>query len=342
MLHTLSLRDNFMKNILVIRFSSLGDLVLTTGVIRYIKHKFSDNINIDILTMSHFAGILEDFPYIRNIYCINQGASLIELNKTISLMPEYDYIVDLHDNTRSSFVKFISSCKSFTYKKNSLARRLFVKWRVGQSFLNKHVVEKYFDAFAKCLNIPEKPSLEELRPYLVSHTEHNKQKKRVVIHPFASKKTKEWPFFNQLISSLLDDGLEVLVVGNGVLENINPSAVDLTGKISLTALKDTIAGADVFISTDSGPLHIGIALKVPVITIFGPTTKEFGFYPQFNNVKVIENYGLKCRPCHIHGSNKCRKKHFKCMLDIGAEEIRYHTNYMLKKKNYSWTDKYEK
>lgn len=317
-----------MKEILVVRFSSLGDIVLLTGVLKYVKENVSEDIAIDLLTYSHFAGVLQDYPYIRNIYTIKKGDSLIDLNETMSTMPNYDIVFDLHDNIRSSFVRFISSCKSYVYNKNSLARRLYVKYRLCRSKLMEHTVIKYFKPFMKAFKL-DMPDIEMLRPYLpFPNIEKSKSSKNAVIHPFASKATKEWPFFAELGNMLADDGLNVTYIGNGEM-NVPASALDKTGKVSLSALIEFIAQADIFITTDSGPMHIATALNIPTIAIFGPTTKELGFYPPFKNTKVIEYSGLKCRPCHIHGSSYCYKKHFKCMLDIGVEEVRYHVNNIL-------------
>lgn len=314
-----------MKEILVVRFSSLGDIVLLTGVLKYVKENVSEDIAIDLLTYSHFAGVLQDYPYIRNIYTIKKGDSLVDLNETAAAMPNYDVVFDLHNNIRSRFIRLISSCKSYVYNKNALARRLYVKYRLCRSKLQEHTVVKYYKPFMKAFKL-NMPDIEQLRPYLpFPNIEKNNSLKNAVIHPFASKSTKEWPFFTELGSMLADDGLNVTYIGNGEI-NIPASAADKTGKVSLSALVEFIAQADVFITTDSGPMHIATALNIPTIAIFGPTTKELGFYPPFRNTKVLEYARLKCRPCHIHGSSYCYKKHFKCMLDIGVEEVRYHVN----------------
>lgn len=314
-----------MKEILVVRFSSLGDIVLLTGVLKYVKENVSEDIAIDLLTYSHFAGVLQDYPYIRNIYTIKKGDSLVDLNETAAAMPNYDTVFDLHNNIRSRFIRLISSCKSYVYNKNALARRLYVKYRLCRSKLQEHTVVKYYKPFMKAFKL-NMPDIEQLRPYLpFPNIEKNNSLKNAVIHPFASKSTKEWPFFTELGNMLADDGLNVTYIGNGEI-NISASAADKTGKVSLSALVEFIAQADVFITTDSGPMHIATALNIPTIAIFGPTTKELGFYPPFRNTKVLEYARLKCRPCHIHGSSYCYKKHFKCMLDIGVEEVRYHVN----------------
>lgn len=310
-----------MKNMLVIRFSSLGDVVLTTGVIKYIKEELKD-INIDVLTMTPFAAVFSDFPYIRNIYCINKGASLSALLDVLTSMPDYDGVFDLHDNLRSFFAKVVIPSPSFTYKKDTLYRRLFVKFRLCKDKLKKHVVTKYCDAFGLGLKLPT-PAPEKIRPYLpCPFSERNKSARKTVgIHPFASKHAKEWPFIYELCALLLDEGLNVRVVGDGKIE-LPAGVEDLTGFTPLNTLIRNIADCDVFLSTDSGPMHIAIALGLPVVALFGPTTREMGFYPVFKNCSVIEDIPLKCRPCHIHGPETCPKKHFQCMLSATIEEVR--------------------
>ena len=97
--------------------------------------------------------------------------------------------------------------------------------------------------------------------------------------------------------------------------------LDLTNKTSLHETLAIIKKAKVLISTDSGPMHLGVALKTPTLALFGPTTKEFGFAPAFENTKVLEVQGLDCRPCHVHGGNFCPKEHFRCMRDLSVDKV---------------------
>ena len=310
-----------MKDILIIRFSSLGDVVLTTGVIKYVKEQLP-HINIDVITRTDFAGVFADFPYIRHVYCIDRGASASQLLDVLNTMPHYDGVFDLHANQRSLLSKIILPAKSFTYEKNSLARRLYVKYRLCGSRLTSHTAEKYCRILCNELNLPM-PCLEDIRPYLPNPLQFikNDGEKIIGIHPFASKGTKQWPFVYELCSLLLDEGLRVRVVGAGKMD-LPEGVEDMTGFTPLNMLIRNIAQCHVFFSTDSGPMHIATALGLPLVAVFGPTTKELGFYPYFKNCTVIEDKTLACRPCHIHGSDKCPKKHFDCMMSATVEEVR--------------------
>lgn len=307
-----------MKNILVIRFSSLGDVVLTTGVLRYIK-TIKPDVNIHVITADRFKDVFEGLPFITMVYGLNRGKGLRELPDIIRSMPDFDAVIDLHDNLRSLILKFLLGVTSFTYVKNSMARRLFVKFRLCSKYLTNHTVEKYFEPFARIFNL-KLPDIERLRPCLSQQEVAKKPVKTVVIHPFASKKCKEWVYFYELCEKFINNGIKVVVIGEGAI-NLPPQVDDKTGFVPLEILKENISGCDLFLSTDSGPMHIGTALNVPTVAIFGPTTKELGFYPQFSNVSVIENNNISCRPCHIHGPNSCPKKHFQCMRSITDEQV---------------------
>ncbi len=318
------------KNILVIRFSSLGDIVLTTGVLKHVKECRPD-INIDVITMSHFAQIYDGLDFIRSVYCIDKGCKVSQLVDTLNTMPDYDYIFDLHSNLRSRIVKLVLPARNSTYKKNSLARRLYVKYRICKYDLRNHVVTKYYNAFRTVLKL-EKVKVEQLRPFLSNPIASRDTSKKtiVTIHPFASKNTKIWEYFVELAKVLINNGLHVRFIGDGNIEIPN-GVENKTGHTPLNTLIRNIADSDIVVTTDSGPLHIATALNIPTVAIFGATSKEFGFYPEFNNCKVVELTSLKCRPCHVHGSDSCPRKHFKCMRDITVEEVRHNIEIILKK-----------
>ncbi|MGA1862844.1 glycosyltransferase family 9 protein [Deferribacter thermophilus] len=303
--------------VLFVRFSSLGDIILTTGIVDLLKKEYPE-IEIDFLTYEQFKDILIFKKSINNILTIKRKNGLIPYLTFIQEnINDYDYIFDLHANLKTSFLKIFTQSTISKYKKDSFKRRLFVKFRLFKNQLNKHVVERYFDAVNKVFELKIN-SIEDLRPSLLTGI---KKENYIVIHPFASKKTKEWPYFSDLIENL-SKYHKVVIVGSGHLEfteNIN--IINLTNQTSLQELTNTIAKAKMLITTDSGPMHIGIACNTPTLAIFGSTTKEFGFYPIFENCYVIENNDVKCRPCHVHGLNKCPKKHFECMTSITPEII---------------------
>lgn len=298
--------------VLFVRTSSLGDIVLTTGVIRYFHRQFPE-AEIHVLTSLSGEEIFGRLNFVTKTHVLAKNVSFIQILKKMADFKDFDYVFDLQGNVKSKILKIVNpGLKFFSIKKDSLARRLFVKFRFKGHLLNKHITQKYAEVFLRPFKM-SMPTLEDIKPNLPSA--ETKTPKRIVISPFASQKNKEWPYFFDLAKKILELSYEVIVVGNGNLP-WPKGVIDKTNRTSIGELIDVIDGAEIVICADSGPLHISYALGKPVICLFGPTTQELGFMPPYKGVTVIENKGLSCRPCHVHGGNHCPLKHFKCMRDI--------------------------
>jgi ADP-heptose:LPS heptosyltransferase len=291
---------------LFIRFSSLGDTVLTTGVIKKFA-ELNPDAHIEVLTCELYKQVFSGLSFISAVNSVKSKIKLLEYIAFLKTLPQFDYIIDFHCNVRSYIAAaLISHNKTMRCRKQVLARRLYVKFRLMASKLSKHTVQRYAECILKPL-----PPIVELKPYIDDREEFVEG--RVVVHPFASNFTKMWPYFGELISEL-EKEYDVLVVGNG----------DIAHKIAETptieALIKVIKSAELVITNDSGPMHLAVALGVPVMAIFGGTVKQLGFYPIFSDCTVLENE-LPCRPCHIHGFSKCPRGHFKCMREISVQTV---------------------
>jgi ADP-heptose:LPS heptosyltransferase len=299
--------------ILFIRFGSLGDTVLVTGVLRYFALNTANAHTLEVLTFTEYSRVFEGLDI--KIHSVPKGIPLAEYIKFLKTLPAFDVIVDLHSNIRSRLAGFILKGRALRYDKRSAARRAFVKFRLCAKSLMQHTVERYAAGFYPFfgLSLPER---EELRPYIpVNKEPPRREKKKIIIHPFASRRTKEWRHFKDLSALLTACGYIVITVGKGgeSFPNHLPTA-------SIGDLIDIMADADLLITTDSGPMHLGIALRLKVLALFGSTTKELGFYPDFSGCEVIEE-NLPCRPCHIHGAEKCKRGDFACLMGISPERV---------------------
>lgn len=311
--------------LLFIRFSALGDVILTTGVIKHIKQQFPE-AEIHFLTHAPFQLILSRLDFIDKVHFVDSKLAKKQRIEFYKNMPSYDYVFDLHGVSKSQIFKWATNNKKvYTYKKQSLQRRLYTKFGWCKKSLNKHVIEKYADCCFGALNVSA-PRLEEIRPQITAEVLSNEQiinslpAEFILLHPFASQSNKVWPHVSSLCTKLLAEGYKVVVVGVGDID-LPKDVIDLTNKTNLSELISVTSKAKAVITTDSGPLHIAVALNKKVISIMGPTTKEFGFFPLFINCKVVENENLSCRPCHVHGGNQCPLGHFKCMNDISADKV---------------------
>jgi heptosyltransferase-2 len=309
---------------LLIRYSSLGDLILTTPVAENIKLADREN-KVDILTKPQYEQIFFNNSNFDDIKTGWPGRK------------KYDYIIDLHNSIRSNLIKyFIPAAETLTYDKAAYARRVFLHSGRYDKVLEKSVIDRYLEPLEK-QGIPIKTR----KPLInISDSEHSKalqitkDKEYILISPGAKWVTKQWreDYYISLIKKIIQEtGLNVVLSGDrsdaelcdkllkgvGLLKSHIINLAGLTGLRELFAL---IANSRAVITTDSAPLHIGWATGSYVIAIFGPTVGEFGFQPDDERVRILEKE-MGCRPCSLHGSNKCKFKDQACMKRIEPLEV---------------------
>ena len=327
-------------NILIIRLGSLGDVILTTSIPSMLKERFPD-AKIDFLVKKEFAAVLKNNPSINNIISLdsrgeNKGISGLVKMARMLRQNRYSDIIDLHSNLRSRMLSLLLfAVRTSRYKKQVIRRRLL---KLGFKMKTAHTVEAYTGALSR-FNIPRKKEVPRLYP-----TEHesasaegrlkslgiDKNIKLIGFNSGAKWPTKMWPEENfAQLGKMITEGPDCRVIifggsdeeamGRRLAEAIGPKAVSLAGQTSLRESAALIQRCHLFITNDSGPMHMATALGTPVIAIFGPTVEGFGFFP-LGRSRVIEQ-DLPCRPCSLHGSRECPKGHFRCMRDISAEYI---------------------
>ena len=158
----------------------------------------------------------------------------------------------------------------------------------------------------------------------------------IAVAPGSVWNTKRWPEskFTSLIRSLLDEGWHVVLVGGeadwALCSRLGAAArdthlADASGRFSLLESADILGRCAALVSNDSAPVHLAVAMRVPVVAIFGPTLPSFGFAPPGPGDRVVETPGLWCRPCSIHGGRRCPTGTFDCMNRISAERVRNET-----------------
>lgn len=152
----------------------------------------------------------------------------------------------------------------------------------------------------------------------------------VAINPGSVWGTKRWlpEGYGAVAAELRDRGFKVVLVGGRedagvsaeVARHAKGAAIDLAGATSLPELVALCARARVFVSGDSGPMHIAAAVGTPVVAIFGPTTPSLGFAPRIRAAEIVER-SLECRPCDSHGPQVCPLGHFRCMREIAPADV---------------------
>lgn len=318
--------------ILIIRFSSIGDIVLTSPVIRCIKQQL--NAEIHYLTKKTFSFIIENNPYVDKIYAIEKG--VFELSSQLK-KENYDFIVDLHHNLRSALVKILLGKKSKSFHKLNIKKWLLVNFKINR-LPQKHVVDRYFETVKSFGIVNDEKGLD----YFISEADEvniktlptNFQNGYIGFVIGAKHFTKQLP--EKKIVSIIQKlnrpvillgGKEDFEKGEKILSALNfrASVLNVCGKYNLNQSASLVKQAEKIITHDTGLMHIAAAFKKEIVSVWGNTMPEFGMYPYYGSSE-IRNYraevkNLFCRPCSKLGYLKCPQKHFRCMNEINEEKI---------------------
>ncbi len=316
--------------ILIIRFSSIGDIVLTTPVIRCLKEQ--TNAEIHYLTKSSFLPVLQNNPYIHKIHTLS---SVFEKNVAELKKEKFDYVIDLHHNLRSLRFKKALATNSFSFNKLNIEKWLMVnlKWN---RLPNTHIVDRYLDTCKSLGVINDNKGLD----YFIAKEEEVNlntldpifQKGYIALVIGAQHSTKRLPL-HQLEKFCRKCNKPIIVLGGKEdaahawhLEKIAPERIyNACGKYSINESASLVKQAEKVVSHDTGLMHIAAAFKKEIFSVWGNTIPEFGMYPYQTNYHNFEVKNLSCRPCSKIGYINCPKKHFKCMemqnMDLLAEQV---------------------
>jgi ADP-heptose:LPS heptosyltransferase len=304
--------------ILVVRFSSIGDIVLTTPVVRMLKKQL--NAQVHFLTKSAYITLLKNNPYIDSVYQIEQS-----INEVIADLKKenYDYIIDLHNNLRTQILKFRLGVPSRSFNKLNMEKFMLTVFKMD-SLPEVHIVDRYLDTVT---NLGVKNDNEGLDFFLKDEDKVDLlgfPKEYIAFVIGGQHATKILPN-NKIISIIKKEETPVLLIGGsedaarGVqIISQTENTINTCGKYSLLESAFLIQQAQSVITHDTGMMHIAAAFKKKIYSVWGNTVPAFGMHPYKadENSKIIEVEGLNCRPCSKIGHDKCPKGHFKCMQEI--------------------------
>jgi ADP-heptose:LPS heptosyltransferase len=320
---------NMKVKFLIIRFSSIGDIVLTTPVIRGLKEQVEDS-EIHFLTKPQYSSILEPNPYLTKVHVLKKT-----LSETLhDLRVEgFDYIIDLHHNLRSLRLKNRLKVMDFSVNKLNKEKWLMVNFKINR-LPEKHIVDRYLETVSvfdvsydnKGLDvfIPEKDKINISTELMKSGY--------IAFAIGGQHKTKQLPVESirkmcQHISVpiCLLGGTEDMECAKLISENLE-HVTDYTGKLNLQQSAEIIRHSRLVITHDTGLMHIAAAFHKPILSVWGNTIPQFGMTPfeAGKDSRIFEVSGLKCRPCSKIGYNKCPKRHFDCMMKQDILEIVKH------------------
>lgn len=320
-----------LKKILLIRFSSIGDIVLTTPVVRCIKQQLPE-VELHVLTKPSYRSIYTANPYVDKVFELipNWKSLMASLRKE-----HYDFIVDLHKNWRSWRVRLALHRPSAAFPKLDFKKFLYTKLKTGK-MPNVHIVDRYFKAVKKLGVHNDGQGLDFFfNEGDEMHYEDLPESFRdgfVAVVIGGQHATKILPVDKVVeVCEALDypvilvGGPEDAARGERIKNKVGSYVGNTCGSLTVGQSASLLKLADAVLTNDTGMMHIAAALRKPIVSVWGNTVPEFGMYPYLPQgmkpATIVENKSLKCRPCDKLGFAKCPKGHFDCMNTLDAKEI---------------------
>jgi len=325
--------------VLVIRFSSIGDIVLTTPVVRALKTQLNE-AEIHYVTKLQYKSLLEANPYIDKVHFFEKDLLPLigELRKE-----NYDFIIDLHNNLRTRIIKTALQVKAYSFNKLNFEKWLLVNLKIDK-MPARHIVDRYLDTVQTLGVKPDALGLDYFIPEKdevpMEWLPETHRQGYVVYAIGAQLNTKKLPL-KRMIELCDKINKPIVLLGNqddfemgeqislfferpaasefesGLAElNKKTTIYNACGKFNLNQSASLVKKARYVFSHDTGLMHIAAAFKKEIFSIWGNTIPEFGMYPYRTKFTVLENKKLDCRPCSKIGYEACPKGHFKCMNEI--------------------------
>ncbi len=324
---------------LIIRLSSIGDIVLTTPVIRCLNQQVPGAV-IHYLVKKNFSCIVSSNPYIHKVHLWHN-----DINDTIDALKaeKFDVVIDLHHNLRTLKIKSALQVKAFSFNKLNIEKWLMtaLKWN---RLPDEHIIERYLQTVS-AFGVENDgagldffiPSADEVVPSLVSPILSGKY---IAMVTGAAHYTKRLPPHKMLellkkipFPVVLLGGPEERSSGDELALNAGTHVVNTCGMFNLNQSASLVKQSVMVITHDTGLMHIAAAFQKPMVSVWGNTIPGFGMYAHYGPGSVAdyraEVNGLACRPCSKIGYDKCPLKHFKCMEEHDLNAIIWHVNELM-------------
>ncbi len=325
-----------MNNILVIRFSSAGDIILTSLFMRALRRRFPQ-AKIHFAVRREFLPLVEHSPCVDRVIAVERGDGLRDLARLKSRLMadvrgDYDIVFDLHDSLRSRYFRFALGKELAVVRKPTLKKRLLVRFKKNLLRPIVPIPELYLAVGAPYGVTNDGKGLDLHLGTSWSPIAAIEGRPTVALAPGSQHATKQWPAERYAaLGTLLADRLDARIVLLGspgerdlcgeIASRIKGETINLAGRTTLLEAAAALDACDALVSNDSALAHVAAARKRPVAAIFGSTVQEFGFAPYGTRSIVVENEGLYCRPCTTIGRESCPEKHFRCMIDLEVERV---------------------
>ena len=322
-----------MLSILLVRFSSIGDILLTTPLVRALRRRHPE-ARLVFVTKRGMAPLVADNPHISDVVTLAPDEPVRDLARRLrAFSPTHG--LDLHGSLRTRALRWLVSCRWRGYRKRKLARGLLISTKIDLYGKALPVPERYFAA-ARHLDVwpdgegPEFYLADVARDRVTAWLAARGlgDAPLAVLAPGAAHATKRWPpaHWLALAERLRAAGLSPVVVGGpddrGLAQQLAAGGhgTSAAGELSLQETGALLARARLAGSGDTGVMHMATGVHTPVVALFGPTVRQFGFFPYQSRSVVLER-PLDCRPCSAMGSRRCPLGHHRCLDDIAPGDV---------------------
>jgi heptosyltransferase-2 len=312
-----------MPEVLVVRFGSLGDVILTTPLVRAIRRAHPD-ARITYLTKPAYGPLLATDPNVSSVVTLEPGERVTALARRLR-GTRWDHRLDLHGSLRSAALRRLLGGRWGTWSRRRARRNLLIWLGVDRLSPPVPVAERYFEA-ARALGVSPDHGPAEV------HTTPDADARAaalvpgrpyVVLCPGAAHWNKRWPpaHWGAVARALVARGTTVVGVGTAA----ERALLDLPGVVSgfgegLGVAAALLRGARAVVANDSGLMHLATAVGTPVVALFGPTSPLFGYAP-YRSPGVVLEVPLPCRPCTAFGGPHCPMRHHRCMIDLDPARV---------------------
>jgi heptosyltransferase II len=318
-------------DILVVRFSAIGDILLITPLLRAIRARYR-GARIAVLTKEQFVPLLSHNPHVNEVLSVAPEEGIRAIAERIRSV-NYTHLLDLHGNLRSHALRRLAPGPWRSYAKRWLERALLITVKRDIYGVQVPIAERYFEAAAE---LDVHPDGEPPDFFLGADADQRaadqlaglglgQDRPIVAMAPGAAHATKRWPaeYWVDLARRITPTGADVAVLGGPddaelgrhIAELAGANVASLAGALDLQETGAVIRRSEVLISGDTGVMHMATGVGTPVVALFGPTVRQFGFFPYRSDAGVVE-LDLPCRPCSAHGSARCPLGHHRCMKQM--------------------------
>lgn len=319
-------------HILVVRFSAIGDILLTTPLLRALRTRHPD-ARITALTKEQYLPLLSHNRNIDEVLGIGPAESVRQVAERLRRI-RYTHRLDLHGSLRSLALRRLIPGRWSTYSKRRLPRALLIATKRDFYRAEVPVAERYFEAAASLDVQPDggppdfflSPEAQSEASLWLMQAGGGTPSSLVAIAPGAAHATKRWPVKHwiELTRRVTSSGATVVVLGGAddvtiakaIVAGAGSQVLTAAGQLSLQHTGAVLQRASALLSGDTGVMHMATAVGTPVVALFGPTVRQLGFFPYSAHRAAVLERDLGCRPCTAQGSSRCPLGHHRCMREI--------------------------